>query len=109
MSNILLQRMTQTRLTGTNILSRWRNRNIRTNIAALHVGADIWSFPDGKHIDSFYSRTRALQEKQYPQLRRTEDADVVIIGGGLAGINTALSLSLRGKKVVLLEGNKVCI
>ena len=38
-------------------------------------------------------------------LARTEQADVVIIGGGATGLGIALDAALRGLKVVLLEGN----
>ncbi len=33
--------------------------------------------------------------------------DVCVIGGGLAGLATALGLAERGKQVVLLEGQRV--
>jgi gamma-glutamylputrescine oxidase len=35
------------------------------------------------------------------------EADVCVIGGGFAGLHTALSLAERGKKVVLLEGARI--
>jgi glycine/D-amino acid oxidase-like deaminating enzyme len=41
--------------------------------------------------------------KIYPTLAGDMKADVVIIGGGLAGITTAYLLSKAGKKVVVLE------
>ena len=36
-------------------------------------------------------------------MRRTYDGDVVVIGGGLAGIVATLELADAGKKVVLLD------
>ncbi len=35
------------------------------------------------------------------------DADVCVIGGGLAGLTTALELQRRGKRVVLLEAQRI--
>ena len=40
-------------------------------------------------------------------LRGTVKADVCVIGGGLAGLTTALELSRRKKKVVLLEAKQL--
>jgi glycine/D-amino acid oxidase-like deaminating enzyme len=39
----------------------------------------------------------------YPALDADQDADVVVIGAGLAGASTALHLAIRGIKVVVLE------
>ena len=41
--------------------------------------------------------------QQYPQLRGTVSADVVVVGGGIAGVSIAYELQKRGKDVVLLE------
>ena len=32
-----------------------------------------------------------------------ETSDVIIIGGGVAGLSTAMQLALRGSKVIVLE------
>jgi glycine/D-amino acid oxidase-like deaminating enzyme len=45
--------------------------------------------------------------KEYPKLETGTSADVAIIGGGLAGIDTAYMLSKEGLKVVLLEKEKI--
>jgi gamma-glutamylputrescine oxidase len=54
---------------------------------------------------TYYSMTRKYNLK-YPSLSEDIDADIVIIGGGFTGINTALELSERGvNNVVVLESN----
>ena len=40
-------------------------------------------------------------------LRGTVKTDVCVVGGGLAGLTTALELSRRGKRVVLLEAKRL--
>ncbi len=58
------------------------------------------------HIDSYYSRT--AEPGIQAQVLRTEiDTPVCIIGGGLAGISTALGLAERGINCVLLEAQQV--
>ena len=43
----------------------------------------------------------------YPSLKKDVEADVVIIGGGLAGVVAAYLLTLEKKQVVLVEKNKL--
>lgn len=64
------------------------------------------TIPTENYIDNYYVRTLA-EDAHYPALADTIEADVCVIGGGLAGINTALGLIERGKKVVLLEAHRV--
>lgn len=45
---------------------------------------------------------------EYPQLVGEEKADVAVIGGGLVGILTAYRLMQAGRKVILLEGGRIC-
>ena len=60
-----------------------------------------------EHIDSYYSRT-LNNPKTWPPLTGNADVRVAIVGGGLAGINTALGLVDRGvKDVVVLEANRM--
>ena len=58
------------------------------------------------HIDSYYARTRT-ETQTYPQLDHDLDVDVAVIGGGLAGCNTALDLALKGVKVALIEARRI--
>ena len=56
--------------------------------------------------DTYYKRTMA-EDRSRPALSGREDCDTVIIGGGLAGLTTALQLARGGQKVVLLEAEHV--
>lgn len=48
------------------------------------------------------------ETRKYPKLNQNISADVVIIGGGLTGIQTAYYLTNKGFKVVVLEKDKLC-
>ncbi|MFL5200799.1 MAG: NAD(P)/FAD-dependent oxidoreductase, partial [Microvirga sp.] len=58
------------------------------------------------YIDTYYSRTAATSET-YPRAAGRIQADVCIVGGGLAGLTAALKLARSGRKVVLLEAQRV--
>jgi gamma-glutamylputrescine oxidase len=58
------------------------------------------------HIDSWYVASTAPQP-QHPALRGSVDCDVCIIGGGYTGLSSALHLSRRGYRVVVLEANRI--
>jgi len=58
------------------------------------------------HIDSYYAAS-AHPAPERPPLTGDIDADVCVVGGGIAGCATALFLAERGYKVVLLEGNRI--
>lgn len=56
--------------------------------------------------DSYYVAT-APRTQDFPPLQGTQQADVAIVGGGLAGLSAALELSRRGMSVALLEAGQV--
>lgn len=58
------------------------------------------------YIDSFYRRTLA-DDRRYPALSGEIAADACIIGGGLAGLSTALELARSGRKVAVLEKERI--
>lgn len=58
------------------------------------------------YIDTYYRDTLSSDKRRVP-LAREEQADVCVIGGGLAGLNVALGLAERGRNVVLLEANRI--
>jgi gamma-glutamylputrescine oxidase len=57
-------------------------------------------------LPTWYEATTERGEARMP-LRGAVKADVCVIGGGLAGLTTALELSRRKKKVVLLEAKQL--
>lgn len=59
------------------------------------------SLPDNYYLTTIPDR------KTYAPLSGAYEADVCIIGAGLAGINTALPLVERGKKVIILEAKHI--
>ena len=62
-------------------------------------------FPQ-EHTASYYAAS-ANSKTGYPQLQGGQQCDVCIVGGGFTGISSALELTERGYKVVVLEANRV--
>jgi len=58
------------------------------------------------HVDSYYAAT-AHPWALRPALNGEATFDVVVIGGGLAGISCALNLAEKGFKVALLEASRI--
>ncbi len=65
----------------------------------LHIDNDL-----ARH--SYYAAT-AARTQAFPALDRDIEADVAIVGGGLAGLSAAIELADRGHRVVLLEAKQV--
>ncbi|WP_295748885.1 FAD-binding oxidoreductase [Undibacterium sp.] len=59
-----------------------------------------------QRINSYYSAS-INQVHHFPQLESDVEVDVVVIGAGFTGVAAALELAERGKKVALIEANKV--
>ncbi|HEY4193032.1 MAG TPA: FAD-binding oxidoreductase [Mesorhizobium sp.] len=58
------------------------------------------------YIDSYYRRTLS-SDTDHPALSGRKNVDVCIVGGGLAGLTTALELLRRGRSVAVLEARRV--
>ncbi|HUR43117.1 MAG TPA: FAD-binding oxidoreductase [Aestuariivirga sp.] len=56
--------------------------------------------------ETWYEAT-AQRGSARPQLSTDIQAEICVIGGGLAGLTTALELARRGKRVALLEANSL--
>ncbi len=62
--------------------------------------------PDLLHDQSYYRATTTATD--YPSLQGKHDAAVCIVGGGFAGLATAMSLMERGEtNIVVLEGDSI--
>jgi len=55
----------------------------------------------GKNISCWFESD--IFTNHFPELTQNEETDVVIVGGGLAGISTAYCLTQSGKKVIVVE------
>lgn len=58
------------------------------------------------YIDSYYARTR-LPSMQRSALSGAVSVDVAIVGGGLAGLTAAIELVRAGRKVAILEAERI--
>jgi glycine/D-amino acid oxidase-like deaminating enzyme len=62
--------------------------------------------PGNDYIDSYYAATLPARAPR-PSLQEGLEAEVCVIGGGLAGLTAARELAQRGRDVVLLEARRV--
>jgi gamma-glutamylputrescine oxidase len=58
------------------------------------------------YIDTYYAHTLGDAGPR-PALEGETEVEVCVIGGGLAGLNTALGLAERGKTVAVLEAKRI--
>ena len=59
-----------------------------------------------EYIDCYYAQTRADAALR-PALTGRVETETAIVGGGLAGLTTALELARRGRKVAVLEAKRL--
>lgn len=59
------------------------------------------------YIETYYRRALGPQTIQRPALEGGIKVDVCVVGGGLAGLTTALELARKGRKVCVLEAKRV--
>jgi gamma-glutamylputrescine oxidase len=59
-----------------------------------------------QRIDSYYNAT-INSDHRFPQLEGEVRVDVAVIGGGFTGLASALELAEQGKKVALVEANRI--
>ncbi|TLP48501.1 FAD-binding oxidoreductase [Cohaesibacter sp. CAU 1516] len=59
-----------------------------------------------QYIDSYYRDTKVDAAFHAP-IEGEQEADVCVIGGGLAGLTAARELAKAGKSVILLEGQRI--
>jgi gamma-glutamylputrescine oxidase len=58
------------------------------------------------YIETYYRDTLNTNEKRIP-LESDVDTDICVIGGGLAGLSTAIGLTEKNKQVTLIEANRI--
>lgn len=58
-------------------------------------------------MNSYWENIRK-EKRKFESLNKDIEVDVCIIGGGMAGLSTAYYLSKEGKKVAVLEKDRIC-
>lgn len=58
-------------------------------------------------ISNYYQATAKRNFSKFQELEKNHQTDVCIIGGGFAGLSTALEIRQRGYQVCLLEGETI--
>jgi gamma-glutamylputrescine oxidase len=62
---------------------------------------------DLKLTQNSYYAASANEQPQYPQLEGDINVDVCVVGGGFAGLSSAIELADKGYKVAVLEANHI--
>lgn len=62
---------------------------------------------DLKLTQNSYYAASANEQPQYPTLEDDIEVDVCVVGGGFAGLSSAIELADRGYKVAVLEANHI--
>jgi gamma-glutamylputrescine oxidase len=62
---------------------------------------------DLKLTQNSYYAASANEQPQYPKLESDITVDVCVVGGGFAGLSSAIELADRGYKVAVLEANHI--
>ncbi len=62
---------------------------------------------DLKATQNSYYAASANEQPQYPQLAGDISVDVCVVGGGFAGLSSAIELADKGYKVAVLEANHI--
>jgi gamma-glutamylputrescine oxidase len=65
------------------------------------------SYLNDRALPPSYYEATAGKRVAYPSLEGSVECDVCVVGGGLAGLHTALNLAEQGRKVVLLEAHRI--
>jgi len=71
----------------------------------MEHGPGIGQGLPGRH-ESFWMETTA--ETLHPPLQENLETDVAVVGGGIAGITTAVLLKQAGYSVAVIEANRLC-
>lgn len=69
-------------------------------------GGGVVSIPHA-HVASYYRAIRSVDDTAFIGLDGRAHAEICVIGGGLAGLTTAFELARRGRRVVLVEADRI--
>lgn len=58
--------------------------------------------------NSYWISTLQGRKKEYKKLEKEEETEICVIGAGLTGLTCAYYLTKAGKKVMVLEKDKIC-